>query len=66
MLNCLNSAGLPLGAQSQSVLWRDEFPVCNTAGCINGGIRTSSWSFDIGDGSDNYVAGEVVLKLGWW
>lgn len=49
--------------KNYALLWGDEFIPCavDSSTCVNGGIQTADWDFDIGDGS---VHGSFMAGMG--
>lgn len=49
--------------QGYELLWEDDFTPCRRGdrSCVNGGINTNNWLFDLGDGSSfgSFMAGKI-------
>lgn len=56
-------ASVELSVARLVLRWSDEFKPCNSSRCVNGGIDTNKWGFDLGDGSD---FGESLRGWGNW
>lgn len=58
LLVCISVIAHGPAVEAQTLIWADEFTPCNTSVCVNAGINTTNWSFDLGDGSDYGITGQ--------